>query len=62
MSDEGALANLSLKVYEGTRLVATLPVWRTTEIGRREPSEPPPFARIKRSLPSYRKRPSRAST
>ena len=49
MSDAGAVANVSLKVYEGTRLAATLPVWRTTELGRREPSEPPPFARLKRT-------------
>ena len=49
MSDEGELANLSLKVYEGTRLAATLPVFRTTELGRREPSEPPPYARLKRT-------------
>ena len=49
MSDEGAVANVSLKVYEGTRLAATLPVWRTTELGRREPSEQPPYARLKRT-------------
>src|SRR5262245_29061060 len=48
MSDESALATLSLEVYDGTRLMATLPVWRTIELGRREPIEPPPFARLKR--------------
>lgn len=48
MSDESALASVSLKVYEGTRLAATLPIWRTTEVGRREPAEPLPYARLKR--------------
>jgi adenylate cyclase len=48
MSEESALATVTLKVYDGTRLIATLPVWRTTSLGRREPSEPPPFARVKR--------------
>jgi len=48
MSDESAQTTLSLEVYDGTRLIATLPVWRTIELGRREPSEPPPFARMKR--------------
>ena len=48
MSEESALATVTLKVYDGTRLIATLPVWRTTELGRREPTEPPPFARVKR--------------
>lgn len=43
-----AQAEATLKVYDGARLVVTWELPRVAEIGRREPSEPMPYARIQR--------------
>lgn len=40
---------VEIKIYEGTRVVATLSLNGPAELGRREPNEPPPFGRIART-------------
>lgn len=46
---ETARGELEVKIYEGTRVVATFALSGPAELGRREPSEPPPFGRVTRS-------------
>ena len=45
MPDESP-GEITLQIYEGPALVATYPLARTAEIGRREPSEPVPYVRL----------------
>lgn len=48
MSTEITTRDIVLKVYENHRLQATMEIVRATELGRREPNEPGPFARMDR--------------
>ena len=49
MPDPNATQDISLKVYEDHHLLATLTLSRPTDVGRREPSEPPPYVWLPRS-------------